>query len=54
MAKKPKTPKPSFPKPREEFAGELAPGPVSQNHNDRFFKDVAKAPSIPAEDCGEK
>lgn len=54
MPKKPKNPKPVFPENREEFAGEIAPGPVSRNHNDRFFKDVAKLPEIPAEDSGEK
>lgn len=54
MPKKPKNPKPVFPESREEFAGEIAPGPVSRNHNDRFFKDVAKQPEIPAEDSGEK
>ena len=44
MPKDRKNPKPVFPRAREEFAGELAPGPVSGNHNDRFFKDAAKAP----------
>lgn len=54
MPEKPKNPKPVFPAGREEFAGEIAPGPVSHNHNDRFFKDVAKRPEPPVEDTGEK
>lgn len=58
MSKKTKAPKPSFPKPREEFAGELMPGfypgPITQGHGDRFFKDASKAPEAPAEDTGEK
>ena len=34
---KKKTPtKPKFPQPKAEFAGELAPGPVSQSHDDRM------------------
>ena len=37
MAEKKKAPKPSFPQPRAEFAGELAPGPVSQSHGDRMI-----------------
>lgn len=41
MAKKPKQPKPDFPKPREEFAGEIAPSPTSHNHNLRFSKTLS-------------
>lgn len=58
MPKKPKTPKPSFPKPREEFAGELMPGfypgPITQGHGDRFYKDASKVPEPSVEDSGEK
>lgn len=58
MSKKSKPPRPSFPKPRAEFAGELMPGfypgPITQGHGDRFFKDASKAPEVPAEDSGEK
>lgn len=58
MAKKPKTPKTGFIKQREEFAGEIVPGfypgPITQAHGDRFYKDVSRQPPPPAEDTGEK
>ena len=38
--KKKGEPKPVFPKPMAEFAGELAPGPVTKGHENRMTAKV--------------
>lgn len=57
MKKKDATPRPRFPQPREEFAGDLTPGiwpgPITRAHPGRFAPDKDRpAPEPEIDDTG--
>ena len=47
MPKKKPAPKAQFPRRQAEFAGELAPGPVSGKHEDRMVRKEPGAKASP-------